>query len=172
MPDEKFEKIYRKAAEAANKVGGLHPLPQAERVDLIHTVTLKIIERDLANPQKDIKNLDGYIYTTMNNTLKKWNRRDQKDVPTEIHELQSRIDARQCDLATDAREQEIMVEQAIDKLPKKSREVLLCRFFGDMSAAEIAAFLGISESTVNRRIKKAKALLAPILGMTGAEETS
>ena len=172
VPDGTFEEVYEKATKAANKIRSIHPLPPAERTELAHAVALKIVERILANPQKGIENLDGYIYTTLKNALKNHKGREQKAVPTEIHELQSRIDARQCDLATDAHEEEIMVRQAIDTLPEKFREVLLCRFFGDMSADEIAAFLDISKSTVHKRIKKAKALLVPILGMTGAEETS
>ena len=52
------------------------------------------------------------------------------------------------------------LQQALTKLPKNLREVVILRFFEDLSAVEIGAILGISEGNVRvlqfRGLKKLK----------------
>lgn len=53
----------------------------------------------------------------------------------------------------------LALEEALDKLEPRQRQVVECRFFGGMEEREIAAALGISERTVHRDWIKARAWL-------------
>ncbi len=60
--------------------------------------------------------------------------------------------------------QRILYEQ-IDGLPDELRQVLLMRYFDDLSYDELAGLLGVSKATVNARLAKARTLLR--VRMTG-----
>jgi RNA polymerase sigma factor (sigma-70 family) len=49
-----------------------------------------------------------------------------------------------------------LLAKLMDRLDKKSLEVLIYRYFDDMSQEEIADLLGTSRKTVGKRIKKIK----------------
>ena len=51
----------------------------------------------------------------------------------------------------------------VDKLPSKEREVLQLSAFEDLSSVEIAAVLGITESSVRSRLFRARNLMADLL---------
>jgi len=53
----------------------------------------------------------------------------------------------------------LALNEALDKLEPRQRQVVECRFFGGMEEREIAAALGISERTVHRDWIKARAWL-------------
>ena len=52
------------------------------------------------------------------------------------------------------------VLQAVDALPQRQREVLVLRYWSDMSEAEIADALGISKGTVKSQASRAMATLS------------
>lgn len=51
----------------------------------------------------------------------------------------------------------------VDKLPAKEREVLMLSAFEELSSVEIAAILGITESSVRSRLFRARNLMADLL---------
>jgi RNA polymerase sigma-70 factor, ECF subfamily len=51
----------------------------------------------------------------------------------------------------------------VDKLPSKERQVLLLSAFEELSSVEIAAVLGITESSVRSRLFRARNLMATLL---------
>ena len=51
------------------------------------------------------------------------------------------------------------VREALDSLPEMYREVLTLRYFGGMNIREISRFLGTSPSTIDRRLRGARARL-------------
>jgi RNA polymerase sigma factor (TIGR02999 family) len=53
----------------------------------------------------------------------------------------------------------LALNDAIDKLDPRQRQIVECRFFGGMEEGEIAESLGISERTVRRDWVKARAWL-------------
>ena len=55
------------------------------------------------------------------------------------------------------------VLQCVDKLPVKEREVLVLSAFEELSSVEIAAVLGITESSVRSRLFRARNLMADLL---------
>jgi RNA polymerase sigma-70 factor (sigma-E family) len=55
------------------------------------------------------------------------------------------------------------VFQALNRLPLEQREVLVLRFYGDLSVAETAAALGTSEGTVKSRTSRALSRMRELL---------
>ena len=55
------------------------------------------------------------------------------------------------------------VLRAVDQLPPRQREVLVLRYWSDMSEAEIADALGISKGTVKSQASRAMATLTKIM---------
>jgi RNA polymerase sigma factor (TIGR02999 family) len=53
----------------------------------------------------------------------------------------------------------LSLNEALDQLEPRQRQVIECRFFGGMEEADIAAALGVSERTVRRDWVKARAWL-------------
>ncbi|HET7017946.1 MAG TPA: sigma-70 family RNA polymerase sigma factor [Streptosporangiaceae bacterium] len=53
---------------------------------------------------------------------------------------------------------------ALSRLPARRREVLVLRYFAELSYAEIAIALGISQSTVRSNAARGIAWLAQALG--------
>ena len=51
------------------------------------------------------------------------------------------------------------LREAIDRLPRSLREVVLVRYLDEFSGAEAAAVLGLSEKAVERRAARARGLL-------------
>jgi RNA polymerase sigma factor (TIGR02999 family) len=68
----------------------------------------------------------------------------------------------------------LAVDQALDLLSAQHErlvQIVECRFFGGMAEAEIAEALGVSERTVERDWKRARAYLQTILSETTASGT-
>ena len=70
----------------------------------------------------------------------------------------------------DEEHQEVL--RAVDQLPPRQREVLVLRYWSDMSEAEIAAALGISKGTVKSQASRAMSALARIMAEGGATDES
>lgn len=77
---------------------------------------------------------------------------DRSITPDMLPEVGSQADA--CDR---------FIFSAVQGLPKKHREIILLRFYQDLTLIEIGNVLGISVSAVSRRLTKAMQLLKPSL---------
>ena len=66
----------------------------------------------------------------------------------------------------------LALEEALEKLEPRQRQVVECRFFGGMEEQEIAAALGVSERTVHRDWIKARAWLYRYFYPDGDEAAS
>jgi RNA polymerase sigma factor (sigma-70 family) len=53
-----------------------------------------------------------------------------------------------------------------DRLDSKCLEVLVCRYYDDMSQEETAKHLGTSRKTVGKRLAKIRAAVADLMGAT------
>ena len=73
----------------------------------------------------------------------------KKELPIEAAEAQGWYDATE----------EAELVDALAKLPKRYREVMILRFLEEMSLQEIGNILGLSVFTVSSRLRKAKQLL-------------
>ena len=66
-------------------------------------------------------------------------------------------------------EQRRRIRAALDRLAERDREILVMRHLEEMSAAEIAAILGISEGAVRVRLLRALTRLRNLLDDGGSE---
>ncbi len=57
---------------------------------------------------------------------------------------------------TAAEAQREVVKKLLAKLPESERTVITLHYFGDMSSAEIGAFLGVSANTIRSRLRRAQ----------------
>ena len=71
-----------------------------------------------------------------------------------------------------AAERRTAVLDALDQLPGRQREVLVCRYFLDLSEAEIAETLGISRGAVKSHASRGSAALRASLADHWTQEDS
>lgn len=103
---------------------------------------------------EDRNALDGYVRRAMVNThISWWRRRKVEEYPTD--EIPDRAAA---DHAADS-ELSDPVRRALDRLPSRMRAAVILRYCEDMSEAEVAAALGISQGTVKSTVSRAVAKL-------------
>lgn len=72
--------------------------------------------------------------------------------------------------AGDADETSQMVRQAIEQLPVRAKELLILRYYNGLSYDEIGSVLGISKTTINGRLTRAKRQVAAYLRRSGFME--
>ena len=65
----------------------------------------------------------------------------------------------------------LTLNDALDELDARQRQVVECRFFGGMEESEIAEALGVTERTVRRDWVKARAWLYHAMAERGARKT-
>jgi RNA polymerase sigma factor (sigma-70 family) len=65
-----------------------------------------------------------------------------------------------------------VVGEAIDRLPDRLRVAVICRYFLDLSEAEMAQVLGVRPGTVKSRLHEARRLLAGDASLVAAGETA
>ncbi len=61
------------------------------------------------------------------------------------------------------------VRQAVQRLPKRQREIVLLRYVGELSFRDVARVLGISEGAARMRVNRALRRLAEEMGVIDAE---
>jgi len=103
---------------------------------------------------EDRNALDGYVRRAMVNThISWWRRRRLEEYPTD--EVPDRAVA---DHAGDI-ELSDALRRALDRLPSRMRAAVVLRYCEDMSEAEVAQALGISQGTVKSTVSRAVAKL-------------
>lgn len=103
---------------------------------------------------EDRKALDGYVRRAMVNThISWWRRRKVDEYPTD--------DIPDHPVADTSANSEIhdSLRRAIDRLPRRMRAAVVLRFFEDMTEAEVAEVLGVSQGTVKSTVSRAVAKL-------------
>jgi RNA polymerase sigma-70 factor (sigma-E family) len=98
--------------------------------------------------------LDGYVRRAMVNThISWWRRRKVDEYPTDELPDQPVDDAMASSETSDA------LRRAIDRLPQRMRAAVVLRFLEDMTEAEVADVLGVSQGTVKSTVSRAVAKL-------------
>jgi RNA polymerase sigma factor (sigma-70 family) len=64
------------------------------------------------------------------------------------------------------------VARALERLPRRQREVAVLRYLLEMSTAEVASTLGITEGTVKSSLSRARAHLVEALAVHDTEVTN
>lgn len=103
---------------------------------------------------EDRKALDGYVRRAMVNTHISWWRRHRVDeYPTDEIPDQPAADTSGNSELRDT------LQRAIDRLPQRMRAAVVLRYFEDMTEAEVADVLGVSQGTVKSTVSRAVAKL-------------
>jgi RNA polymerase sigma-70 factor (sigma-E family) len=103
---------------------------------------------------EDRNALDGYVRRAMVNThISWWRRRRVDEYPTDEIPDQPAADT----LGTS--ELHDTLQRAINRLPQRMRAAVVLRYFEDMTEAEVADILGVSQGTVKSTVSRAVAKL-------------
>jgi RNA polymerase sigma-70 factor (sigma-E family) len=103
---------------------------------------------------EDRKALEGYVRRAIVNThISWWRRRRVDEYPTAEIPDQPIADT------TGNSELHDTLQRAIDRLPHRMRAAVVLRFFEDMTEAEVADVLGVSQGTVKSTVSRAVAKL-------------
>jgi RNA polymerase sigma-70 factor (sigma-E family) len=98
--------------------------------------------------------IDGYVRRAMVNTqISWWRRRKVDEFPTDEIPDQPVADTASSSELHDT------LQRAIDRLPQRMRAAVVLRFFEDMTEAEVADVLGVSQGTVKSTVSRAVAKL-------------
>jgi len=136
---------------------------QSDIEDLVQEVYVRVFEA----ARKEIpEKAKPFLFTTARNLL--INRvRDRRVVPMEaaldLDALGIAIDTPSPDQGLMARDELRRLREAIDSLPPRFRDVVVMRRIEDLSRAEVAQRLGISETTVSDYLTKGMYLLADVI---------
>jgi RNA polymerase sigma-70 factor (sigma-E family) len=125
---------------------------QADAEDLVQAALAKTYQA--WDRIEDVKSLDGYVRRAMVNThISWWRRRRVEEYPTDDIPDQAVADHADDSELADA------LRRALGRLPSRMRTAVVLRYYEDMSEAEIAAVLGISQGTVKSTVSRAVAKL-------------
>jgi RNA polymerase sigma-70 factor (sigma-E family) len=124
----------------------------ADAEDLVQSALAKTYQA--WNRIEDRKALDGYVKRAMVNThISWWRRRRVDEYPTDDIPDQPAADT------SGNSELHDTLQRAIDRLPQRMRAAVVLRYFEDMTEAEVADILGVSQGTVKSTVSRAVAKL-------------
>ena len=154
-----FTEFVRARGAALHRTAYLFTGDWALAEDLLQTALTK------AYPRWDRiaeGNPEAYVRTVLANTYTTWWRRKWRGEGPHGEMPERAADDRWHDV--DARS---ALREALDRLPRKMRAVVVLRFHEDMTEAAVAQALGISVGTVKSQTAKALAKLRVDTGLTG-----
>jgi RNA polymerase sigma-70 factor (ECF subfamily) len=64
-------------------------------------------------------------------------------------------------------DQHVLLDQAIEQLPLRLREVLMLRYFNEMTYQQMSSVLGLSEQAINGRLRRARKKIAAYMKARG-----
>lgn len=131
---------------------------QDAALDVLQDVWLKVVRsiRTLRDPGS----LKPWLYAITHSIAVDRIRRDYRRDKAEEAELQDRL---RLEEPSFDQESAAAIQAALNRLGVKHREVLVLHFLEDLSIAEIANVIGVSDGTVKSRIHYAKRQLKQIL---------
>lgn len=160
-----FEEVYDRYAEAMMNYFHrmiMHDREKAE--DFTHDIFTKIIQKPhLYDPNRPFKT---WLYSVANNMCKNEYKKlaVRKNVSSGINESWSLgSDEKSAEIRTDEQDFKKDLQQEINQLDEKHREIFVMRYFEELSVKEIAESLEMKEGTVKSRIFYATKKLAAAL---------
>lgn len=140
---------------------------QREAAEDIRQEVFLRMSRSLARLQ-DAAKFSSWLHTITRNTSKSWLRRQRTTVPVDsLADEEHPTASFAADL--ERREQRTALRRMIDQLPVEYRIVVELHYFEGQRLLSIAAFLGLSESTVKWRLYKARESLQRAAKLAGYE---
>ena len=150
--DADFREFVRTRGRALLQSAYLLTGNLADAEDLVQSALAKTFQA--WNRIEDHKALDGYVRRAIINThISWWRRRRVDEYPTAEVPDQPVADT------SGNRELHDTLQRAIDRLPQRMRAAVVLRYFEDMTEAEVADVLGVSQGTVKSTVSRAVAKL-------------
>ena len=151
-PDADFREFVSSRGRALLRSAYLMTGNLADAEDLVQSALAKTYQA--WDRIEDRKALDGYVRRAMVNThISWWRRRRVDEYPTDDIPDQPAADT------SDNSELHDTLQRAIDRLPQRMRAAVVLRYFEDMTEAEVADILGVSQGTVKSTVSRAVAKL-------------
>lgn len=135
----------------------------ADIADLRQEVYVRVYE---AARQQIPDSAKAFVLTTARNLLINHVKRKQVvaiDAVADLDSLEIAIDEPGPDRAVMAREELCRLQEAIDALPRRSREAVVLKQVEGLSRREIASRMGVGEETVKRHLTNGMRALADML---------
>jgi len=133
----------------------------AEAEDLVQTALAKTYAS--WSKVRDVDAAPGYARTVLVNTASSWFRRRSWRNERPTAELADHVDARVHE--HDPSDRPALMD-ALAGLPPRQRAVIVLRYYEDLSVAQAATALGVTEGTVKSQTSDALARLRTLLGDT------
>lgn len=157
--DEEFAELVHACWASLYRTAYLMLGDAAEAEDLVQTALAKTY----ANWRR-VRSIDaapGYARTTLVNTAASWFRKKgwRNERPTEVLPETTPSAGHETDLSD-----RHAVIDALGTLPPRQRAVVVLRFYEDLSVAQVAHALGITEGTVKSQTSEALSKLRILLG--------
>lgn len=114
--------------------------------DLTQEVFMKVI-KNIGN-YKHYGKFENYLYVIAGNECKDFYKKESKYILKEVEEYSSEEEISKL-------ENKIIVQEALDKLSKKEREIIILRFYQDLKIKDIAKIMNAGVSITKYRLKKA-----------------
>ena len=162
--DAAFAEIMRRHRDAIFRIVAGNIGDPEEALDLVQE-TFVAAHRALGR-YDGLRPMRGWLVTIALNKCRDWRRRRAVRrlfvfaLPLDASSTEVREDRALPDAEAAAREEMQRVGRAIAELPAPLREPLVLRTIEDMSQAETAAILGITEKAVETRVRRARAKLS------------
>jgi RNA polymerase sigma-70 factor (sigma-E family) len=157
-PEADFRDYVRSRGRALLHSAYLLTGNMADAEDLVQSALAKTYQA--WDRIEDRAALDGYVRRAMVNThISWWRQRKVDEFPTD--------DIPDQPVADKSGESELhdTLQRAIDKLPQRMRAAVVLRFYEDMTEAEVADVLGVSQGTVKSTVSRAVAKLRSDAGL-------
>jgi RNA polymerase sigma-70 factor (ECF subfamily) len=148
-----FEKYYTRLYQFSTRF--IPDSQAAENVVQDFFVNLWI-HREKHNIQSNFK---SYIFTSIKNRALNYLNQTKQNTPTGLNEMHREETSENPEQDFLNKEIDSAVYAAIERLPKKCRQIYLMKRYDNLKYTEIAEILGISVNTVKTQIKRALMLL-------------
>lgn len=147
--DDPLDAAQERRVRAVLALGGV---PPADLPDGVQQVRLRLLER-AAKGDEAPRDVSAWAAVVASNLAMDWHRakRRQERLGERLASLRQPADARDEDSSVLS----LAVARGLDELPDAQRQVLVLRFYADLSVRGIAEELGIPEGTVKSRLHSA-----------------
>ncbi len=145
---EQYEKLLRYCYMLTKDVNLAEDIVQETYLRFWQSHTYKDTNKELA-----------YLYTIARNLCMDEFRKPKLDDIEDYCELSG-----ESEYEPEARIDSLVIEEALEQIPKDLRELIVLRFTNEMSVTDIAKIVGISRFAVHRRLKEGLMLLRRNIG--------
>ncbi|GAA0741675.1 RNA polymerase sigma factor [Clostridium oceanicum] len=145
--DELIKKYYEKVYYYCYR----HVDNKQAAQDLTQDVFMKVIKN--IRGYKHYEKFENYLYVIAGNACKDFYKKESKYILKDVEESFSEEEISKL-------ENKVMIEEVLDKLSPKQREIIILRFYQDLKIKDIAKIMHSGVSITKYRLKKAMKLIS------------